>query len=599
MLSACGGGGGSGSNADVGSNIVKVSFDEPQGVLEGGRLVTITGRAVSQNGKLATMGWTLSGAGTATSTATLTNADCTNVTKGDSSFGAGSSNWSCTVTLLAPKTLSEATTYELGLSASGASYSGKGSTKVTIKPATVEAVNPVQVSINPVTASVRAGEAIYVSGVVSSSASKISGARWTVVSTSAGQSSTLPMPVLENADCAVHTETVSPTGQESSSWGCAVRLIVSPRLLSAANYKLALVGTNANGFALSNSVDVPINVASVSANKLTVSLAAAPLAARAGDKVTIQGSIKSTDSKLDLAKSTFSVLNVTAVNSQVGVRDDFATAFAKMDTTNCVRVASSSGQVKDELSCSTVLTLPTTITAPVVVTYGLVGADDEGAYNYASGDITVQPQADAFGLRATVAYAPVSVVPGAPVNLTCQGQGSSNYYQYTWRVANSGGTTVNLSSATTTTGNASFNAPSPLVDTDVVVECGVSNGATVVYTPLTVKVPGSTSPLGFRANVNATPNPAKVGNTVNLTCQGAGVNNATYSYAWKVTNSSGTGLTSVTSAGPTTGAASFVAPAIPAGTGGTPATSVTVSLACSVSDGTRVIDQPIDVIINP
>lgn len=594
MLSACGGGGGS----DVGSSVVQISFDEPQGVLEAGRLVTVTGHAVSKSSKLATMTWTVAGAGTGASAPTVTNADCAQVIRSDSDFANGSSNWSCTLTLQAPKILSEDTTYELGLSASSASFSGKGSKKVTIKPATV-AANPVQVQFGALPTPLRAGEAITINGIVSSSASKLTGARWTVVNAGSSQNSAFPVPVLENADCAAKTENVNPSGQESSTWNCPVRLIVSPRLTSPANYKLALVGTNANGFSLSNSVDVPVDLAPATSNKVSVTLVPTPLTVRAGDKITLRGTIKSTDSKIDLEKSHFSLLNVTAVNPIVGVRDPIidVTNFSlnDLEPTNCVRVTVPTGSVKDEVSCSTTLTLPTTITQPITVTYALQGVDDEQSYNYASADVAVQPSADAFGQRATVAYTPVPVVPGSPVDLSCTGQGTGPF-TYSWRVANSNGTVINLSSATTTTGNASFNAPSPLTDTDVVVECGVSNGTTVTYTPLTVRVPGSTSPLGFRADVNATPNPVTSGDTVNLTCQGLGVANATYSYTWRVTNPNGMVVNLVNGAN---GAASFVAPALvpPAGGGATVAAPVT--LTCSVTDGTRVITQPLDVIINP
>lgn len=588
MLAACGGGGGS----DVGSSVVQISFDEPQGVLEAGRLVTVTGHAVSKSSKLATMTWTVAGAGTGASAPTVTNADCAQATRSDSSFANGSSNWSCTLTLQAPKVLSEATTYELGLSASSASYSGKGSTKVTIKPATV-AANPIQVQFGALPAVLRAGEAISVNGIVSSSASKLTGARWTVVNAGAAQNSAFPVPVLENADCAVKTENVNPSGQESSTWNCPVRLVVSPRLTSAATYKLALVGTNANGFSLSNSIDVPVDVAAPVSNKLAVSLLVPPLSGRAGDQITIRGSIKSTDAKIDLTKSQFAVLNVSPPNAIVGVSN--AGLASPLAPTNCVRVAVPTGAVKDEVTCSTTLTMPATITTPVTLTYALQGVDDEGSYNYASADIAVQPVADAFGSRANVAYAPVPVVAGSPVNLTCAAQGGGTY-TYSWRVANSNGTVINLSSATTTTGNASFNAPAPLTDTDVVVECGVFNGSTVTYTPLTVKIPGSTSPLGFRADVNATPNPVQSGNTVNLTCQGLGVANATYSYTWRVTNANGTVVNLVNGAN---GAASFVAPAIPAPAGGGAAVATPVTLTCSVSDGTRVINQPLDVVVEP
>lgn len=586
MLSACGGG-----DSDVGSSVVQISFDEPQGVLEAGRLVTVTGHAVSKSSKLATMTWTVAGAGTGASAPTVTNADCAQVIRSDSDFANGSSNWSCTLTLQAPKVLSEDTTYELGLSASSASFSGKGSKKVTIKPATV-AANPVQVQIGALPDVIRAGEAINVSGTVSSNASMVTGARWTIVYTgSNSQASSFPLPTLENANCGDKVETVNPSGQESSTWSCPMRLIVSPRLESPANYRLTLVGTNANGFALSNSVDVPVSVAPPTSNKITVSLAAAPLSGRAGDKITIRGSIKSTDSKISLGSSRYVVQNITPVNAIIGVED----ASIVLSPTNCVRLTVPTGTAKDEVSCSSTLTLPTTITQPITMTYALQGVDDEENYNYASGDITVQPSGDAFGSRANVAYAPVPVVPGSPVNLSCTGQGTGPF-TYSWRVVNSNGTVVNLSSATTTTGNASFNAPSPLTDTDVVVECGVANGSTVTYTPLTVRVPGSTSPLGFRADVNATPNPVKSGDTVNLTCQGLGVANATYSYTWRVTNPNGMVVNLVNGAN---GAASFVAPARvpPAGGGATVAAPVT--LTCSVTDGTRVITQPLDVIINP
>ena len=595
MLSACGGGGGS----DVGSSVVQISFDEPQGVLEAGRLVTVTGHAVSKSSKLATMTWTVAGAGTGASAPTVTNADCAQVIRSDSDFANGSSNWSCTLTLQAPKVLSEDTTYELGLSASSASFSGKGSKKVTIKPATV-AANPVQVQFGALPTPLRAGEAITINGIVSSSASKLTGARWTVVNAGSSQNSAFPVPVLENADCAAKTENVNPSGQESSTWNCPVRLIVSPRLTSPANYKLALVGTNANGFSLSNSVDVPVDLAPATSNKVSVTLVPTPLTVRAGDKITLRGTIKSTDSKIDLEKSHFSILSIAAANPVVGVADEtvrqLAATIKALEPTNCVRATVATGSVKDEITCSSQLTIPTAIKSPVVFTYGLQGVDDEENYNYASADVTVQPSGDAFGSRADVAYAPVPVVAGSPVNLTCAAQGGSGPFTYSWRVVNSNGTVINLSSATTTTGNASFNAPSPATDTDVVVECGVFNGSTVTYTPLTVRVPGSTSPLGFRADVNATPNPVKSGDTVNLTCQGLGVANATYSYTWRVTNHNGMAVNLVNGAN---GAASFVAPALvpPAGGGATVAAPVT--LTCSVTDGTRVITQPLDVIINP
>ena len=596
MLAACGGGGGS----DVGSSVVQISFDEPQGVLEAGRLITVTGHAVSKSSKLTGMNWTVAGAGTGASAPTVTNADCAQATRSESNFANGSSNWSCVLTLQAPKALSEATTYELGLSASSASYSGKGTTKVTIKPATT-AANPIQVQFGALPTVLRAGEAITVNGIVSSSASKLTGARWTVVNAGAAQNSAFPVPVLENADCATKTENVNPSGQESSTWNCPVRLIVSPRLTSPANYKLALVGTNANGFSLSNNIDVPVDLAPATSNKVSVTLVPTPLAVRGGDKVTLRGTIKSTDSKLDLEKSHFSLLSIAAANPVVGVADEtvlqyLAAAIKTLEPTNCVRATSATGSVKDEITCSSQLTIPANITSSVVVTYGLQGVDDEANYNYASADITVQPNGDAFGQRANVAYAPVPVVAGQPVNLTCAAQGGSGPFTYSWRVANSNGTVINLSSATTTTGNASFNAPAPLTDTDVVVECGVFNGSTVTYTPLTVKIPGSTSPLGFRADVNATPNPVTSGNTVNLTCQGLGVANATYSYTWRVTNANGTVVNLVNGAN---GAASFVAPALPAPAGGGATVSTPITLTCSVSDGTRVITQPLDVVIDP
>lgn len=593
MLAACGGGG----ESDVGSKVVQISFDQPQGILEAGRLITVTGRAVSKNAQLKSMNWTVNGAGAGNSAPTVTNADCANVTRGDSSFGAGSSNWTCVLTLQAPKTLSAATTYDLGLSASSATYSGKGSTQVTVLPATAD-VNPVQVQFGALPEDMRAGKIINIPGIISSSASQLTNARWAVVNTGATQNAGFPLPVLENSDCASHSVNVNPSGQESSTWTCPVRMIVSPRLLNAATYKLSLVGTNANGFSLSNVIDVPVNVALPATNKVSVTLEPAPLTARAGDKITLRGTVKSTDSKLDIENSHFSVLNVVAVNPHVGVQDPIVTPLlTDLEKTTCVRVTNPNGQIKDELSCSATLTVPTSITEPVVVTYGLVGADDEGAYNYANADVTVQSIADAFGARADVAYNPTPVVPGAPVNLTCAAQGGSGTYTYSWRVASSGGTSINLSSATTTTGAATFNAPSPLANTDVVVECGVANGSNVFYTPLTITIPGSTSPLGFRADVSATPNPVQTGNTVNLTCAGQGVTGAAYSYAWSVTNNAGTPI-SLTQGGPGTGTASFVAPTLPAVT--PPASpSKTVTLSCAVSDGTRVINQNLDVVINP
>ena len=594
-LSACGGGGGgsaAGGSGDIGSSIVQISFDEPQGLLEAGRFVTVTGRATSKNAKLTAMNWTVAGAGTATSAPTVTNADCANTSKSDSSFGAGSSNWVCVITLQAPKTLSEATTYELGLSASSATYSGKGSTRVTIKPAVAE-INPVRVEFGALPSLIRAGEAININGVVSSSASKVTGARWTIVNSGPNQNSTFPIPTLSNADCAIRTEETNPTGLESSSWNCAVRMVVSPRLDTTANYKLTLVGTNANGFALSNTLNVPVSPALAITNKVSVTLDAAPTGVKAGDKITISGRIKSTGSTLDTAKSGFVVVNLTPINGLTGPQD--YTIASK-----CLAVANPTGTTTSEISCIGNLTVPTTVITPVTLTYALSGVDDEGFSNFATKDITVQPRSDAFGARVDVAYSPLPVVPGAPVNLTCAAQGAGAGNIYSWRVANSGGTSINLSSATTTTGNASFNAPAPSVNTNVVVECGVSDGFTTTYTPLTVTIPGSTSPLGFRAEVNATPNPVAPGATVNLTCQGLGVANATYTYGWKVTNANGTTLRTVTSTGPNSGAASFVAPAVPTTAGtGTTAASTTVTLTCSVSDGTRVVDSPLDVVIVP
>lgn len=586
MLAACGGGG----ESDIGSKVVQISFDQPQGVLEAGRLITVTGRAVSKNAQLKSMNWTVNGAGAANSTPTVTNADCANVSKGDSSFGNGSSNWTCVLTLQAPKNLAAATTYELGLSASSASYSGQGSTKITVAPATAEA-NPVQVEFGALPDDMRAGQALIIPGIISSSASKLTGARWAVVSTGASQTSSFPAPTLENADCANHTETVNPSGQETSTWNCPVRMIVSPRLTSMANYKLTLVGTNANGFSLSNSVDVPVNVAAATANKVAVTLATAPAGAKAGDKITIAGTIKSTGSKLDASKSGFSVTNLTPVNPLTGPQDYTIAS-------SCLEVSNPTGTTSSELNCTGTLVVPNTVTMPVTLTYALSGVDDEGFGNYATQDIAVQPRTDAFGARADVAFTPTPVVPGSPVNLTCAAQGGgSTAYTYSWRVASSGGTSINLSSATTTTGAATFNAPSPLVNTDVVVECGVSDGVSVSYTPLTITIPGSTSPLGFRADVNATPNPVQTGNTVNLTCAGQGVTGAAYSYAWSVTNNAGMPINLV-QGGAGTGTASFVAPTLPAVT--PPASpSKTVTLSCAVSDGTRVINQNLDVVINP
>lgn len=588
LLAACGGGGGE----DVGSKIVKISFDQPQGVLEAGKLVTVKGNASSSNSKLTSMKWTVSGAGAGTSAPTLINQDCTDVTKGDSSFGEGSSNWSCVLTLQAPKTLAAATTYELGLSASSDKYSGQGSTRIEIKPASKEA-NQVEVQFGNVPSDIRAGQAVNISGTVSSSASKVSGARWTVVNSGASQHSAFPIPTLENADCSDRAENTNPSGVESSTWSCAVRMIVSPRLASAANYKLTFVGTNSNGFALSKTLDVPVSPALASANKVAVTLGAAPTNVKAGDKITLTGKIKSTNSELDLSKSGFSVTNLTPINALTGPSDYNIVS-------KCVGATNPTGPAGNEVSCTGTLIVPTSVTIPVTLTYALSGTDDEGFSNYATQDISVDPSTDAFGIRASVSASPSPIVPGEPVNLTCAASGGTGNALYSWRVADSGGTSINLSSATTTTGNATFNAPTPLDETPVVVECGVSYaGGAVTYTPLTIKVPGSTDILGLRASVTATPNPVTPGTTVNLQCTGEGAQSSTnYTYSWRITNANGT-ASSVDSGTTTTGAAVYIAPPLPLLPPATDPIPVTVSFECAVSDGTRVIKQPLDVIINP
>ena len=121
VLTACGGDG----DTDIGSKVVKVSIDEPIGVLEAGRLITVKGTASSSSGKLSTLQWTASNSGASNSNLTLTNADCADRLESNSTFAEGSSDWNCTLTFQAPKMLLAATTYELGLSAAGADFAGK------------------------------------------------------------------------------------------------------------------------------------------------------------------------------------------------------------------------------------------------------------------------------------------------------------------------------------------------------------------------------------------------------------------------------------------------------------------------------------------
>ena len=479
MLAACGGGGSEG----IGSSIVQISFDQPKGLLEAGQLITVKGRAVSKNAKLKSMTWSVTGAGSGNSAPTLINNDCKDVDKSDSSFGAGSSTWSCTVTLQAPTTLAAPTAYDLSLSASSESYSGQGSTRVTVKPATSEP-NPIQVQFSSIPENARAGQAINVSGVITSNASPLTDARWSVVNTGASQASTFPVPTIENADCTVRTESTNPAVLAGSMWNCSARMIVSPRLTSATDYQLTLVGTNAAGFALSNSVSVPVAVAQAVSNKVAVTLSPAPTSVQAGEKVTIAGTIKSTGSFLDKAKSGFSVVNVSPANASTSATDYNIVS-------KCVEVANPTGAPSTDLACTGTFTVPTTVSQAIVITYALSGVDDEGFSNYATQDMSVAASLDSFGLRAAVSYSPDPVVRGAPVNLTCAAAGGSGTnYTYAWRVVDSGGTSINLSAASNSTGNATFTAPSPVAATSIELECGVSVGnQPPLYTPLTVLIP--------------------------------------------------------------------------------------------------------------
>lgn len=98
LLAACGGG----DASSVAGDVVEISFSNPSGV-RGWPLDYGNRFASSKSGKLTKMAWSVSNGGAAGSTPTLVNDDCKAVQAVDSSFGKGASDWSCTLTLQAPK----------------------------------------------------------------------------------------------------------------------------------------------------------------------------------------------------------------------------------------------------------------------------------------------------------------------------------------------------------------------------------------------------------------------------------------------------------------------------------------------------------------
>lgn len=611
-LTACGGGG-----TDIGSKVVKVSIDEPIGILEAGQLITVKGTASSSSGKLSTLNWIASGAsasGVPSPTAlTLTNADCADRLESNSTFANGASNWNCTLTFMAPKLLLATTTYELGLSAAGADFGGKASRSVTIRPATREA-NQVQVSIAPKNTVNRAGEAIEVIGTIVSSNSRVANARWDVEY--AGPVNEIPAtalaPTLSNGDCASHSTNFHPAGQESETWTCALKFVVPPRLATATDYKLTLAGANANGNLVTNSQVIRVDTAVVSENKVKIVLDPAPTTAelqrkiQAGDKIPLTGTVTTTNSMM-AGTAVFGISAVNGINPVLGPND------LPSFSTICREESSTPTQATHVYKCTGQLEIPSVSQEIKTLTYFLSATNDEGFSNSASQTVQVDLNPDTaspFGLRATVGYSPQNVVSGQTVNLACQVSDpiAGANYRYSWRVADSKGYMLNLSGGVTTSGAATMVAPVIPVDPadptavvveNFVVECGVSaNNQPANWFPVNVRVSsGSAAPTPALvvAAPTATVNPVVAGDPTSLTCSasgGAPVTAGQYTYTWSVVSNPGNVVNTLTGT-PFTGATSTATFATTAGSTGT------VGLQCSANDGAgHTATNNISIVVN-
>lgn len=482
-LTACGGGG-----ADsIGNDLVQVSIDSPSGAQTAGKLVTIRGTAKSNNSPLESMTWTVNNAGVSDSAVTLNNANCSSAGKAESAFGNGSSVWSCVVSMLAPSTLSAKTEYNVTLSAKNkAGYGGNTTTKVTLDKAPTEP-NPIEVVFDPVPADLKAGEVIALTGRVSSSASKLTSARWVVLgSRPTTPGATVPhiTPSLTNSDCTDSVQVDNPSGQGSSIKTCTVKMVVPKTMPVPMTFTLGLVGTNEKNFSLSEKIDVSVGMSAAASNKIEIDMANVPATATGGDKVSLRSIVTSTTIKLDAAKTAFAVAGVSPSNPAVSAADNMVSA------TTCTETAGTMQQ-GSRLDCSAVLTTSATPTVPLTYTVSLSSGDVEGNKNVQTKDIVVSPGSDPFGLRADVGIAPGSTVAGGTdVTLTCVGAGAptGTAYKYLWRVTNSGGVVIPLSTTNVDSGTVTFKAPTVTQDTDVALECVVSANSKTATTPATLKI---------------------------------------------------------------------------------------------------------------
>lgn len=621
VLTACGGDG----DTDIGSKVVKVSIDEPIGVLEAGRLITVKGTASSSSGKLSTLQWTASNSGASNSNLTLTNADCADRLESNSTFAEGSSDWNCTLTFQAPKMLLAATTYELGLSAAGADFAGKSSRSVTIKPASQEA-NQVQVSIAPNSKVNRAGEVIRVTGTIASSNSRVAGATWAVRydGNENELNPTALAPALTNADCADHTTNFHPAGQEAETWTCQLKLVVPPRLAQDTNYKLVLSGTNANGNVVTGSQTLRVAEAVKSANKVQVKLKELPPTAelnraiQAGDKIPLEGVIKTINSELaknedGTYNAVFGIDRINGVNPVIGPNDENMIPQTDVKLTTVCRENANPTAADHTYLCVGQLEIPSVSRELKTISYFLSGTNDEGFSNSASQDVQVDVNPDSespFGLLATVGYNPSNVVSGQTVNLACQINEpvAGTRYRYTWRVADSKGYMLNLSGGVTTSGAATMVAPVIPVDPadptavvveDFLVECGVSaNNQPANWFPVNVRVSSASAaptPTLVVAAPTATVNPIVAGGSTDLTCSASGGAPATagqYTYTWSVVSNPDYVVNELMTV-PVTGATSTVTFETKVGPTGT------VGLQCTADDGAgHTATNNINIVVN-
>ena len=502
LLAACGGG----DASSVAGDVVEISFSNPSGVLEAGRLITVTASASSKSGKLTKMAWSVSNGGAAGSTPALVNDDCKAVQAVDSSFGKGASDWSCTLTLQAPKTLAAETTYDLRVSATGEKFSNSATTSIKVKPATIES-NPIQVSFAPLAANNHAGELIRVTGTVSSNKSKLTGARWALIgggNVNGTATTESLVPSLQNADCADKVQSDNVSGVESSLLTCTLEFMVPRKLPATTNYTLALVGTNADGYSLSNSVTVPVQQAKQIDSRIGITMAAAPTGMLGGDTVTLKANVASTGVQItDMGSwSVVGVSPISNVGASLTAQDiqNMANGGFKTPGTgtsagagNCVFSQNNTGATSTTGTCLVDFTAPN---VPMDITYTIAYTtkDTDGNTNFKTVDIPVKARTDAFGLRADVSAAPGdSFAPGTNVTMTCAGAGApaGTAYQYLWRVKDSSGMLIPLNTANISSGVATFTAPTPADTTSFELECVVSaNGQTATTSaPLTVVVP--------------------------------------------------------------------------------------------------------------